>query len=295
MPDNTIAELQKEMDKLGIEPATLTEDKTLEASLVEDEPDFDPSVDLDKTIEDKENVQEEEQKNQPPIKVPNKEKAQEAIKERIERRGNRIKALEDKFGTVETTLKNIESLLQNGKPQQAEDKISSYAEKHNLNADGIKELVGIIKEDLGVIKQEEKPIAKNEEFPDVFKEEWEELLPKLEEQYPNATATQIREAQKLMDEISHSTQQLANYELEDILNSPKYSQQFKDLLFSQKKKTFEAGRTIEHGKLEEDIDFDNSNIDNPKKALDMQKALYKATGGVATMMYESGNGRSEVI
>ena len=286
MSDKTIAELQQELDKLGIEPVSPQEDNSLDASL-EDDDNLSQDEDLNKTVKTEEESKDETKvKDEKPQAKVSSEFLQKKAEERSIRRQNRITQVEQKLGSFEATLNEIKSLIVKGKPEQAEDKITTYAQKHNLDAEGIKELVNIIGEKFSdKTKTEEKPVEE-----DAFNDEWGLLLPKLEAQYPNANASQIKEAQKLLDEIAHSSPQLATYDLEDIINSPKYNQKFKDILFSAKKKTFEAGRTVERGKLEEDIDFDNLSIDSPAKALKAKEALYKATGGHGAKMFESGSG-----
>ena len=283
MPKTIIESLQQEMDELGIEPATLENDNTLEASL-EDDDNLSQDSELDNTDKAEESAEEET-----PAKVQ-KDLIKDKVKERAERRGNRIRNLEE---TVNNLAKSVQAFLDKGKTEEAQDEIADYSAKHNLDAEGIKELVSIIEKRVGKTDApvETEPEYNESEQKEIFNADWDELLPKIEEQYPHASASQIREAQKLMDEVSHSSPQLASYDLEDIFNSPKYSQKFKDILFSNKKRTFESGRTVERGKLEEDIDFENIDISTPEKALKAKAALYKATGGQTTEMFDASGGR----
>lgn len=297
MQDNTIAEMQKQLDELGIEQPTLEEDKTLDASLQEDDNLDRGDLDLDKKPEEEDKTASKEQ--EAPSDVPEKENiAKLEYQKRAERRNQKIKSLEEKVSGVESTLNKIVSLLEKGKANEAEDKFKSYAEKHNLDVEGVKELAGLIKEEVGIKNEqpttEDKQSFDEAEQKEIFEREWDELLPKLAEQYPNATIIQVKEAQKLMDEISHSSPQLAEYELEDILNSPRYSQKFKDILFSPKKKTFDSGRTSERGKLDENIDFENMNIDTPEKAIKAKELLYKATGGDGAVMFDGVGDRHTI-
>ena len=281
--------MQKELDGLGIDPAPLQEDKTLEDSVAEadDADNLDPDSGLDKT-----DTSDEDEEGKPPVKVPNQDVIRQAAIARAQRRGNKIRQLEE---TVSKLATSVEAFLNKDKVVEANNEIEQYANKYNLNPEGIKGLVDMIEKKIGVQNRIEKPVEYQAEHApeydeveqrEVFEGEWDELLPKIEEQYPHASASQIREAQKLMNEVAHSSPQLAEYDLEDILNSPKYSQRFKDLLFNPKRKTFEAGRTVERGKLEEDVDLENANINSPRKALAAQKALFRATGGDGTRIHD---------
>lgn len=77
-----------------------------------------------------------------------------------------------------------------------------------------------------------------------FQKEWEEFLPDLQKQFPNASKEQLQAAANLMDDLSHTekygwTDKHAPYTLDYILF--KEQEAFKKVLFRPKVKTFEAG------------------------------------------------------
>ncbi len=75
-----------------------------------------------------------------------------------------------------------------------------------------------------------------------FDKEWSEFLPDLRKEFPNATADQLAEAREAMDIIAHSTKnKLYRMPLDYVFYKTK--DEFKDILFSPKQRTFERGRT----------------------------------------------------
>lgn len=303
MPDKTIQNLEEEVKELGLEPSTL-EEETQEAPLSDDD---DTEAELDKPAESEEKSEDEESKTPPKVPDIVRQKSQE----RAQRRALKMRNLEDKVTGVESKIDKIVTLLESGKPIEAQDKFDEYAQKYNLDPKGIKELAELIgqkkeeakepikpnlvwDEEMQDYVEEESVVWDDAEQKEIFDNEWDEILPKIEERYPHASASQVREAQKFMDELAHQSPQLADYDLEDIFDSPKYAQQFKDILFSPKKKTFESGRNAERGTLEEEVDFDNFTPDSPAKAQKMKEALYRATGGEEVIM-KTARGESKTI
>lgn len=288
MPEEKIIQdLQNKVKELGEEPLPLESDLETDKSLEAPEPGEDPDQedDLDKVVGE----EQPEKKVEPSIKQPDiiREKSQE----RAQRRGKERQQMRQEIAELKET---VNKLLDKGKTEEASNELTEYAKEQKLDPVQLEKLVGIIEKRVGKVekqpeiktKEKEPTEEYNEaEEKEIFDGEWDELLPKIEEQHPHASASQIREAKKLMDTLSHSDPKLASYDLEDIFNSPKYQQKFKDLLFSPKKKTFESGRNVDKPKLEEDIDWENINIDTPEKALKAKEALFKASNGRRATMF----------
>ena len=267
MNNQTIDEMQKELDELGNESNALNHENFEDNTQISEDGLFEDNtldVNLDKSP-----------KTEEPVEVPVKENiAKEKFQERFAKRNNKIKDLEDKVGGLQSSIDRIASLLEKGQGEAAKDKFDEYATKHNLDAVGIRELAGIIKEEVsGKVQSEEKVESAQVDDEDNFSTEWEEFLPEIEKDYPKMTASQAREVEKLMDEISHSSPRLANYELADIFNSPKYNQRFKDILF-QGKKMFESGRSITKGSIEKPS-FENMEINSVHDALAASNELFR--------------------
>lgn len=247
MPNPNIDELQRELDELGNETTALDHENFEDNTSISEDGLFE-----DNSLDVKLNNEAEE-----PVKVqPNKEEPKETIaeqkfKERQAKRNNRIQSLESEIGGLKSSINEIVSLLKSGKAEDAKDEFDEYAEKHNLDAAGIKELASIITSKVSTNQPKEEPVSEiNEDFSDdSFDTEWNEFLPEIEQNFPKATFSQIKQVQELLDEIAHSSPQLAQYDLADIFHSPKYNQQFKDILFTGKK-MFESGRTVTKGDIE---------------------------------------------
>ena len=250
MSNQNIEQLQRELDELGNEPEALNrenfEDNT---SISEDGLFEDNSLDVNLNKEAEEPV-----KAQPTKEEPKETIAEQKFKERQAKRNNRFQTLESEIGGLKSSISEIVTLLKSGKTEDAKDEFDEYAEKHGLDAAGIKELASIITSKVSVAQPVQEKIAETDSLEtdlseDSFEPEWNEFLPEIEQNFPKATFSQIKQVQELLDEISHSSPKMAQYDLSDIFHSPKYHQQFKDILFTGKK-MFESGRAVTKGDIE---------------------------------------------
>lgn len=165
----------------------------------------------------------------------------------------------DKMGAKEPTAKQADDL---------EDDVRAVAEELGLDPDD--ELGKVIK---AVTKVVGKKFGKNDEITEklklldklqekeaerekaneldaeekAFRTEFEALTPSLQKAYPNATQAQIKEAQELLDDVSH-TEEYCRYKLVDIVNSDAYKAKFAAILtVAPKGKSGEPGKTVGKG------------------------------------------------
>lgn len=214
-----------------------------------------------------------------------KEQIRDMAVERQQRRQGRYAQLESKMETFESKLDKLVDALSKGNltATQSESKVEQWAKKNKFDPNQAKELADAILGDRVEPKQQEEEqletLSTNSlavDDPELekqyFEAEWEESLEDIETIYPNASNSQMIAAKKLLDEISHSSPKLVQYELVDIMNSPRFKSQFDDILNTPKKRGFEEGRNRESRTRE--VNFD-SQVTGTKQALEMEQKLFE--------------------
>lgn len=216
-----------------------------------------------------------------------KEQIRELAQQRQGQRRGRVNELENKVGSLESKIDKLVDAISKGglTANQTESKVEQWAKKYNFDSEQAKELAASILEDrqepTNQTEEEselEQPITHSLDVDDpemekaYFEAEWEENISDIESIYPNASNSQMIAAKKLLDEISHSSARLVQYELVDIINSPRFKSQFDDILKSPRKRGFEEGRNRES--RQGDVNKFDRPINGTKAALEMEQQLF---------------------
>ena len=154
---------------------------------------------------------------------------------------------------IETTAKSL-----NVKPDQLREIVKLSRKSFEKELKDLQDKVSKYES-----RTQDDEVAEQEE---IFNGEWDEVMPSLKEQYPNATKEQLEKAYDQMDELAHS-EKYQNYDLDYILFKEKSA--FEKVLFSPKKKGFESGSTPEHNAEEGDEEMFTGKA--PKSYSDFEK------------------------
>jgi hypothetical protein len=178
--------------------------------------------------------------------------------------------------------------------QEMESEINQLAQQHKASPEVIK---GILDMAAKRVQPQTDPTIKSEleEYREqtAFNREWDGLLDELTETYPNASYAQLRQAQKLMDDLSHSEDyslegngenvplseilELEEAEFDKILASPRASKGFeskghsapdRDENEKRKKPDFESMSFDEIRKWEDERDAETSRLDRESQGTD---------------------------
>lgn len=130
--------------------------------------------------------------------------------------------------------------------EDLEDDIKKLAEELDFDEDKIRRIIEVARKDTSKLSDEDKSLLEDykaekeqREQDEIFRDEWETVLPSLKEKYPNATDDQLKQAREKLDEFAHSEK----YHLTDIdYVLHKESEALGKILFSPKKTTFESAR-----------------------------------------------------
>jgi len=254
---------------IELEPLEAEADKPTDSKTEEDKSESEEK----ETPETEEEKEPEESEKEPKEPEPQKN----TVRSRFEHReSKRRKELEELGGKVDTLTALVQQLAQARSPEskeEAKDEIADFAKEQNLDADGLKKLVGIIKSQ---IKPEEKPpVEEAESYNEaeeakIFNDEWDAFQVDIEEQFKNSAPSQWKKAKTLMDELSHS-EDYHDKDLDYVYFKNK--QAFEDILFSPKKKSAETSRLGDAEYADEELDFDKP-ITNPQEAQKARKQLY---------------------
>lgn len=170
------------------------------------------------------------------LERPAKTEPTEAERALFKQTGELSKAIKE----MQTALAELPSKLtpkQEAVDTALSDALAEIAKKRNLDAEGLKEIADALKKDilkntgelpadvqeklklldsLRADKEKRDGEQKVREDAIRFEGEWNTLTSQLKTLYPNATASELSEAKKQMDEISH-TPDFAKYDLDYVL------------------------------------------------------------------------------
>lgn len=252
------------------------EEPTTEAESKGEEPEEEPKG--------TEEPSEEEEPKEPkePVKEPKPEERQQRTVPygKLKQERQKTKVLEDKISEIGSRFEKLESLITNlasGKKVEEDPIIKAskeLAEQTGVDENLISGILSKAKELIGgkeLPKEVEEKLAKFDEIlentkkekqiladSENFNSEWEEFVPELKKQYPNASDSMLKEAKAKLDDFAHSKEH-HTHELDYILYKEKNT--FDNLLkIAPKGKSGEKGRQITREEYNEDDD--NVSIEN---------------------------------
>lgn len=150
----------------------------------------------------------------------------------------------------ETTTANIE------------EEIAKLAEEKEIDPEVLKRIIDVARkgvetspedksllEEVKVMRQERA----DREQQDIFDSEWNQVLPSLQKEFPNASEEQMSKAKGQLDELSHS-EKYHDMDIDYVVFKEKEA--LGKTLFSPKKATFESARPTTFDESDEFPDFD---------------------------------------
>lgn len=301
MADNAISAGATEAEKLnaltGMDiPAEELSEQPEEKAETEQEAEPEDKPEEGKSEEEAEEEEEAEDEGE------DEEKTRPAKKDKpIKNAFKQIRELRGSQKQIQEGMAKILDKLENLNPKQAEeaiDEIKTIAEKRDLDPEGLAEILelaekrvlsklegklnkGLDPEDRQVIEKAKRDQREREQEI-IFTNEWNQILPELQKQFPNATAAELNQARSLMYDLARSSEGVilnksgevvANRELDYIL----YKNRTKFETVLKVAKPGKSGETsskqiIEEG--DEAIDLDPENMD-PEKMKRYEKMKYK--------------------
>lgn len=238
--------------------------------------------------EEKPKAETEEVKAKSEPKDEDKDEDEESTVRTIRPTSDRpLKAL---FTQIKEVRADIAEIKKNATPAQkaeikeVDDSLAALAEKRGLDAEGLAEIGEVLQskilkhlEESGKLKNDlpkeiqdklkllDKLEAESKVKEEIshFNNEWTNLLPDIQKQFPNASQNELKEAKKIMDELAHS-KDFHDKDLDYVLfkNQDKFSAILK--VAKGKKAGETASKEIESSDDEEDIDLDPENM-TPEK------------------------------
>lgn len=134
------------------------------------------------------------------------------------------------------------------KTENLEDEIESLAKELDFDPEKTRKLIEVARKGVETLSSEDKKALEEyradketREDAERFETEWNQVLPSLKEQYPNASLEQIAAVKTKVDELAHS-EKYAETDMDYILFKEKES--IGKTLFSPKKSTFESARPV---------------------------------------------------
>ncbi len=277
MPENFLEAGERLLKERGIELEPLEAyeaDKPADSKAAEEKSEEAEKETLKTEEADTEEVEDsEEESKTEEVKEPQKDAAKQHFKQREGRRNNELKELAGKVDTLTGLVQQLAQARSPEKQEEAKDELADFASEQNLDAEGLKRLVGIIQKKIQPADKpaEQEPEYKEAEEAQIFNVEWDDFQEQVEEKFKNSTPSQWKKAKVLMDELSHS-EDYHDKDLDYVYFKNK--QAFDDILFAPKKKSAETSRVGDAEYEEEGTDFDNE-ITNVKDAIKAQKDMYK--------------------
>lgn len=139
--------------------------------------------------------------------------------------------------------------------EHLEDEIASLAKELDFDPEKTRKLIEVARKGVETLSPEDKKAIEeyrsektlreqervDREQNEIFETEWNQVLPSLKEQYPNASPEQISAAKAQIDELAHS-EKYADTDIDYVLFKEKES--IGKTLFSPKKSTFESARPV---------------------------------------------------
>lgn len=130
--------------------------------------------------------------------------------------------------------------------EHLEDEIASLAKDLDFDPEKTRKLIEVARKGVETVSPEDKKALEEyraekleREQTEQFESEWNQMLPNLKTQYPNATPEQIEAAKSQIDELAHSDKYFQT-DLDYVLFKEKDA--IGKTLFSPKKATFESAR-----------------------------------------------------
>lgn len=150
--------------------------------------------------------------------------------------------------------------------ENLEDDVKALAEKLELDPEKTKAIIEVARKGLEPLSAEDKALLEDvkkdretrqqeladREQEEIFRTEWEALVPALKQKFPNATDAQLKAAKEKMDELSH-TEKYNLTDLDYVLF--KETEAFGKVLFSPKQATFESARPVTFDETDEFPEF----------------------------------------
>jgi hypothetical protein len=223
---------EEEMEKLGLTPESKRNNKG-------GEEDSDSDEDEDEDTEDQEDEEESEDEEEDSEEEDESENEDEEDEEEEDDQSHKKKGTSEFFGNKESTKifnamrsdlrkanEKIQTLLEKKTPEaekKAENvpedfikRVEAISKEVGIeNPEGLKKIMALVDEVMkGTEKNFEKKLADLEEkygkmvketpVKDDFETEWETFTENIAEEYPDATKEELKAAQKLMNELSHT-------------------------------------------------------------------------------------------
>lgn len=296
MPDSEQAAfdaVQAEKDELGI-PKETVETPEPEAPVVTPAAE-EPTEVAPKTEEEPQNP--DEPSNRAPTSKDFKE-YKRTLKEELQADfDKKLEEMKAEFGKKTPDEVATENL---------EDDVKALADKLELDPEKTKAIIDIARKGLEPLSPEDKAAladykkdkeARQQELADreqeeIFRNEWEALLPSLKQKFPNATDAQIKAARDKMDELSH-TEKYNLTDLDYVLY--KEAETIGKVLFSPKQATFESARPVTIDDTEEFPEF-RSNM-SPAEFARFEKGREKAmeTMGNEEVLITTRDDRGNIV
>jgi hypothetical protein len=274
---------------MGVPESELQEEQAAEPSpKVEEKPKVEAKTEEAKADTEGESEDEDEE---------NKNEKEPVRSVRSPKESRPIKAIFSQLGEINKAIADLKkaSVPEKQEAKEAVDEaLSAIAERRGLDSEGLAEIAGAlekkiidsleksgkfkndlpedVKEKMKALDQLQEKMRIEEEATH-FDKEWNSILPTLQKQYPNASASELAEAKKVMDELSHS-KDFHKYELDYVLfkNGSKFDALLK-VVKGKKSAEGESKQIKESSDDEEDIDLDPENM-TPEKMKAYNKRKY---------------------
>ena len=282
--ESILASLDKQMKELGIEAEPLEGD--LPAAAVDDvivEPAVAPKT--EETKVEPEKVEPVVEKTEPPQE---RSPRVDAFKHRESKRREELEGLKSEISELKDLVKGFVTAKNPDEKAEAKDELEVFAEKYGTDVNSIKELSDIL---MAKFKKDnpDKPALDDKQKEAIelahFNTEFDEFTSSIFEEYPNASAKQVAEAKKLMQDLAF--QKGNNLKPLDEIYALK-KKDFEDVLFSPRRKTGESGK-LGDVKESEPEDLESIEINSVSSALKAQKLLSKmAQAEEKTIIYRNG-------
>lgn len=203
-----------------------------------------------------------------------------------------LKALFSQIKELRDEIKSLKTTPAKAEVKEAIDEIETYAEKHQLDASGLKELSQLIEKNLlGKLEKDGKlskdlpeeiteklkildelqAEKKDKAEKEYFEKEYTKILPEIQKQYPNAKAGELSEAKAVLDELAHS-KEWKDKDLDYIIfkNKSKFDTLLKVAKHNKSGETA-SKQMIDDTEEESEIDLDPENM-TPEKAKAFERA-----------------------
>jgi hypothetical protein len=240
-----LAELNKEKRQAGLPETPAPEKETKEEEVEVKEEEETPNQDE----ETEEEEEEEPAKENPQPKTPPKRRIPQEVYD-VQRAKWKAKLDAEREARRELLDKLTERTVEKEKPltkEETEDEIQKFADENGMDVSVVEKLLNLSKKgfekqfapQLEALTKAGEATKKQAEI-EQFETQWKEVASSLKESYPNASAKQLEEAKKIIDQMAH-TEEHKNHSLDYIAFKAKAD--LEPVLFSPKKKGLESKET----------------------------------------------------